>query len=448
MFWKFAKKFQFAAENVIPDSFVFCIILTIIAYLMGIFLTKTGPIQMIVHWYNGLWTMISFAFQMSFMVVVCGAAARAPQVKKFLTWLAKLPKSPSVAMFLVLLFGLLTSLINWAFSLIITPILAMQLSKNVRGLHFPLMIAGGYAMMCLGQCLCPAASVYALLATKGHFMEKTLGVMPQNITTYNPVNVATWFIVSATLIIIIAFFTKPSPEEIVEYKGSASEQAVINTEEEKEKTLAEAMNGSKILMILIGISGIISIVYSLIKKGFFGSLDFNYIIFIFLTLNCFLYNTPKKFIKAIEESMRPAAQVMLQFPFYGGIMGMMSGSGLTLILAQALAKISSAVTFPVLSFLSAAFINLFIPSQGGQWAVQGPVLIEAAKIVNAHIPTVINAFVYGDEVTNLIQPLYIIPVLSLVNMKLKHVWGFMAFICVIWMVVCSICLLVFTKVML
>lgn len=447
MFWKFAKKFQFAAEQIIPDSFVFCIILTLIVYVLGLILTHTGPLQLIVHWYNGLWTMISFAFQMSFMVVVCGAAARAPQVKKFLTWLAKLPKSPSAAMVLLLVFGLLTSVINWAFSLIITPILAMQLSKNVKGLHFPLMIASGYAVMCLGQSLCPAASVYALLATKGHFMEKTLGIMTQNVTTFNPVNVITWVILSVFTIIVIGFLTKPSPDEIVEYHGKAEDQTIV-TEEQEEKTVAEAMNGSKLLMILIGIAGIISIVYSFIKKGFLGSLDFNFIIFIFLTLNCFLYNTPKKFVKAIEESMRPAAQVMLQFPFYGGIMGIMSGSGLTAVLANALARISTPATFPAISYLSAAFINLFVPSQGGQWAVQGPVLVEASRQIGAHLPTVINAFVYGDEVTNLIQPLYVIPVLSLVNMKLKHVWGFMAFICVMWMVVTTICLLVLPGLML
>lgn len=441
MFWKFAKKFQFAAEKIIPDSFVFCIILTLITYVLGLLLTPTTPLQMVVHWYNGLWTMISFAFQMSFMVVVCGAAARAPQVKKFLTWLAKLPKSPSAAMVLLLVFGLLSSLINWAFSLIITPILAMELSKNVKGLHFPLMIASGYAVMCLGQSLCPAASVYALLATKGHFMEKTLGVLTQDITTFNPVNVATWIILSIFTIIVIGFLTKPAPDEIVEYHGEAGNETII-VKEEEERTPAEAMNSSKILMIVIGMAGITSIVYSFATKGFLRSLDFNFIIFIFLTLNCFLYNTPKKFIKAIEESMKPAAQVMLQFPFYGGIMGMMSSSGLTALLANAMARISNPSTFPALAYFSAAFINLFVPSQGGQWAIQGPVLVEAAKQVGAHIPTVINAFVYGDEVTNLIQPLYVIPVLSLVNMKLKHVWGFMAFICVMWLVITTICLLV------
>lgn len=447
MFWKFAKKFQFAAERIIPDSFVFCIILTLIVYVLGLILTKNGPLQLIVHWYNGLWTMISFAFQMSFMVVVCGATARAPQIKKFLTWLAKLPKTPSAAMVLLLIFGLLTSIINWAFSLIITPILAMQLSKNVRGLHFPLMIASGYAVMCLGQSLCPAASVYALLATKGHFMEKTLGVMTQDVTTFNPVNVVTWIVLSIFTVVVIAFLTKPSPDEIVEYQSNIEDHTIV-VKEEDEKTVAETMNGSKILMIVIGIFGIISIVYSFAKKGFLGSLDFNFIIFMFLTLNCFLYNTPKKFVKAIEESMRPAAQVMLQFPFYGGIMGIMSGSGLTAVLANALARISTAATFPAISYLSAAFINLFVPSQGGQWAVQGPVLIAAAKQINAHLPTVINAFVYGDEVTNLIQPLYVIPVLSLVNMKLKHVWGFMAFICVLWMIVTTICLLILPNLML
>ncbi|NPV43924.1 MAG: short-chain fatty acid transporter [Firmicutes bacterium] len=442
MLWKFAKKFQFAADKIIPDSFVFCIILTLIVFVLGLILTTAGPLDMVLHWYGGLWSMIAFAFQMSFMVICCGAAAKAPQIKRLLTRLAKIPKSPSIAMVILLIFGFASSLINWAFSLIITPILAMQLSKNVRGLHFPLMIAAGYSAMILGQCWCPSASVYALLASEGHFMEDTLGIMTQAVTTYNPVNTVLWFILVGFTILICAFLTKPSPEEIVEYKGDYVDESAVVEEENGEKTIADKMNSSKFLMIIIGIAGVVYIIHSFATKGFIPSLNFNFVIFIFLTLNTFLYNTPEKFVTAIRESMKPATQVMLQFPFYGGIMGMMSGSGLTSILADALVKVATVKTFPFFSYFSASIVNLFVPSQGGQWIVQGPILVEAAQKIGADLPVVINAFVYGDEATNLIQPLYVIPALSLVDMKLKDVWGFMAFIWFGWFIVTSIGLLI------
>ena len=151
-----------------------------------------------------------------------------------------------------------------------------------------------------------------------------------------------------------------------------------------------------------------------------------------MTLNCFLYNSPGKFIAAYRDCMRSATDVMIQFPFYGGIMGIMSASGLDKVLSNLLAQASSADTFYALAFLVTTFFNLFIPSQGGQWIVQGGILVDAANQVGAHIPYVINAYIFGDECTNLLQPLYLIPALAL-GMKLKEAWGLCAFLYAFWL---------------
>ncbi len=445
MLWRLSKKFQFAADRIIPDSFVFCVILTLLAFIASLALTPSGPEKIVLGWYNGLWTMIAFAFQMSFMVVCCGAAAKAPLVEKFLSRAAQIPKTPSAAMVLLLVFGFVSSLINWAFSTILTPIFAMQLSRNVKGLHFPLMIAAGYTTMVLGQTWCPSASLYALVATKGHFLEKSIGTFSQDVTVYNPVNTVLFFILVAT-VIFLGVFTRPPENEVIMYNPGVEEK-VVAVKEEAEVTLADKMNGSRILMLIIGAAGLFVIGDSIMKKGIMKSLDFNFVIFLFLTLNAFLYNTPKKFVDAFKDTMRSASEVMLQFPFYGGIMGMMMASGLGKVLADFLIRIASQDTIYMYSFLSVAFVNLFIPSQGGQWIVQGPILMEAGKAMNANLPLIMNAFVAGDEVTNLLQPLYVIPALALVGMKLKEVWGFMAFICTFWMVIASIGFVVLPKIL-
>ena len=445
MLWRLSKKFQFAADRIIPDSFVFCVILTLLAFIASLALTPSGPEKIVLGWYNGLWTMIAFAFQMSFMVVCCGAAAKAPLVEKFLSRAAQIPKTPSAAMVLLLVFCFVSSLINWAFSTILTPIFAMQLSRNVKGLHFPLMIAAGYTTMVLGQTWCPSASLYALVATKGHFLEKSIGTFSQDVTVYNPVNTVLFFILVAT-VIFLGVFTRPPENEVIMYNPGVEEK-VVAVKEEAEVTLADKMNGSRILMLIIGAAGLFVIGDSIMKKGIMKSLDFNFVIFLFLTLNAFLYNTPKKFVDAFKDTMRSASEVMLQFPFYGGIMGMMMASGLGKVLADFLIRIASQDTIYMYSFLSAAFVNLFIPSQGGQWIVQGPILMEAGKAMNANLPLIMNAFVAGDEVTNLLQPLYVIPALALVGMKLKEVWGFMAFICTFWIVIASIGFVVLPKIL-
>lgn len=436
MLWSISKRFQFAADKIIPESFVFCIILTLIAFVLGLIVHGGSPLDLVDGWYKGLWSMIAFAFQMSFMVVTCAAAAKAPAVAKCLARVARAAKTPAMAYVILLTFGVISSWINWAFSTILTPILAMYLSRNVKGLHFPFMIAAGYSMMVLGQCWCPSASVYALVASPGHFLEAKIGTFTQDLTVYNPVNTILFF-GTFFMILLISIFTRPPQNEVVEYQGDIT-SGVVTVEDDTEQTPAGFMNRSRALMWVIGLTGLVLIIRSFMEKGFLPSLNFNFVIFMFMTINCFLYSSPSKFVGAYRDSMRSATDVMLQFPFYGGIMGMMTASGLDKAISNMLVNAGSVDSFYTLSFLSAALLNLFIPSQGGQWIVQGGILTDAAQQLGAHLPYVMNAFVAGDEVTNLLQPLYLIPALALVGMKLKEAWGLCAFLCAFWLAFMSI----------
>ena len=260
------------------------------------------------------------------------------------------------------------------------------------------------------------------------------GVLTQDQTVYNSVNVIVWLIL-AIATMIIAVMTRPPIDETVEYETALDVVEVeSNNNENEAKTPADKMNGSKILMYFLGIGGLIVIIESFITKGIMASLGINFVIFVFITINCFLYDTPRKFVEAFKDSIQLATEVMMQFPFYGGIAGMMSSSGFGGIIADSMLRIANANTLPIWSYISASVVNLFIPSQGGQWIVQGPILIDAATKLGADYRYVINAFVFGDEATNLLQPLYLIPALSVVGMKLKDAWGFCAFIWLFWLI--------------
>ena len=269
------------------------------------------------------------------MVVTCATCAKVPQVKRVMNKLASKAHTPTVAMIMLVIFGFVTSFINWAFCTVVGALFAMYLAKNVRGMHFPLMLAVIYTCMVFGQCLGPTASVYALLATEDNFLIQAGyfdGILSQDITVYNPHNVIIWAIF-AVILLIIAILTKPPQHEIVELKTELDD-ADVNYDVESRETPADKMNGGKLF--------------------------------------------------------------------------------------------------------SAAIVNLFIPSQGGQIIVQGPLLLDAANQLGANKIDVINAFVYGDECTNLLQPLYLIPMLAVVNMKLKDAWGMCAFICLFWFIVVTL----------
>lgn len=446
LLWRFSQKFEFAAENIIPDPLVFCLILTLILFVSGVLFTDFGPTDMVNSWFKGIWSQIGFAFQMSFMVVTCSVTARSKQVKNMLSKFAGLAKTPVTAIILLMIFGYVASFMNWAFGTIATPVLAMLLSKKIKGLHFPMLIAAGYSTMILGQCLGPSASVYALIAGQDHFLVDKIGVITQDVSVYNPLNTILFFILAIGTI-VLTIMAMPPKDQIVEFEGFDDEG---DTEEEIQKTVgklsfADRMNGSKLIMYLIGLGGAVVIGTTILEKGFLGSLSLNFVIFIFLIANFFLYGTPAKFVGAYKNNMSLATDVMIQFPFYGGISGMMIDSGLGQVIVGGFTAIATADTLPFFAYISASIVNLFIPSQGGQIIVQGPILIDAALSLKANVPHVLNAFVYGDEATNLLQPLYVIPALAIVRMKLKDVWGYMAFIWLFWLIVTSIGLLVLPK---
>jgi short-chain fatty acids transporter len=433
--WRLSKKFQYAADKLIPDSFVFCLILTFLVFVLGMIFTKTTALKMIRFWYNGFWTQATFAFQMTLMVATCATTAKSRQVARAMDALAKVVKTPTGAMILLMVFGYVSSFLNWAFCTIVTPILGMRLAKNIKGLHFPMMVAAGYSTMVLGQCLGPSASVYALLATKGHFLEGKLGIMTQAVTTYNPPNVVIW-VVLAAVTVIVSVLTLPPKEEVVEFTNVLDE--IPDEKPMPKDSPADKMNGSRVIMWLVALGGLVAIIYTFATAGFLGALSLNFTIFLFTIANCLLYNTPRKFITAYRENIFLATDVMIQFPFYGGIAQMMADSGFAQVIVGGIVSVASARSIPVWSFVSAAIVNMFIPSQGGQWIIQGPLLVDATEQLRGSLPTVINAFVYGDETTNLLQPLYLIPALAVVNMKLKDVWGYCAYLCVFWIILIAL----------
>lgn len=294
--------------------------------------------------------------------------------------------------------------------------------------------------MILGQCLGPSATLYSNLATEGSSYAEIVGQsMSVADTCYNPMNIIL-FTILAIVFVLLVLFTQPGQNELVELGDIATEADVVpasykNTD--PAVTAAEKMNTFKPFMWITGAFIFIYIITSVVQKGLLGALNMNLVIFMFVGINCFLFPEPHQWIEAHKNSMHLATDVMLQFPFYGAIMGMMYlEGGLGSVLIGAIVSVSNAQTLPIFSFLSACVTNLFIPSQGGQFTVQGPLIVEAAKAIpGANLVNCLNAFVYGDECTNLLQPLYVIPALSVVGMKLKDVWGFMAFICVFWAII-------------
>lgn len=265
--WRFSQKFQFAADKIIPDSLVFCLILTFIVYVAALIFTDRGPVQLCLDWYNHAWDMLAFSMQMSMMVVVCAACAKSRPVNRAMGALAKALRNPIVAVVVFMIWGYIASFINWAFCTLSCTVLAIELSKRNKGLSFPILLVGGYCTSCLGQCLGPTASVYALLATEGNYMQETLGgILSQDVTVYNPVNLTIWIILALVTILLIVFTRPPKDSIMTLDSDTSSAQAEAEWEKIDRSTPAGVMNSSKIIMWLIGVAGIIAIVHEFATK--------------------------------------------------------------------------------------------------------------------------------------------------------------------------------------
>jgi len=420
------------AEKYMPDPFLFAILLTFLTLVLGIIFTDNGPFEMLKHWNTGFWALLTFSMQMCLILVTGYALATTRVVRRGIAALADIPKTGPGAAGLVALTAIIAGYINWGLGLIVGALMARQV--GLRGyekqvpMHYPLLGAAGYAGLAVWHGGF-SGSAPLLVATKGHFLEAQIGIIPVSDTLFSPLNL----VVAACLIIGLPFLFKllnPADAEnmVTIDKVLPNVDELINEIEDKDDpesrrdTVASKLENSVAISLLIGIMGLVIVVWYFVTKGF--KLNLNIVNFTFLFVGILLHKTPINYVRAISDGTKGCSGIILQFPFYSGIMGMMKFSGLILVIAGWFVAISNQYTYPLLTFVSGALVNIFVPSGGGQWAVQGPIVVEAAKALNVTYPKAIMALSYGDQWTNLFQPFWALALLGLTGLKARQIMGY------------------------
>ena len=416
------------AQRYLPDAFLFATILTLLVFVLGIVFTDSSPIQMIGFWGDGFWELLAFAMQMSLIVATGYILANTPAVRGLLTKLSKLANTPTQAIILVTVVGIIASWINYGFGLVVGALMAVYIAKRVPSVNFRLLVASAYSgyLVWHGGL---SASAPLLIATDGHFLEDQIGTIPVIETLFSSYNLFILFVLFITLPIINWVMLKTRDPLAVSESGTWQTNTGNEKQEEAstlEVTPATRMENSQVITLLISIMGLSYVVYHFVQNGF--DLNLNIVIFTFLFLGILLHRTPQRFLDSVVEAVKNVGGIMIQFPFYAGIMGMMVASGLSVQIAQFFVNISTEFTFPLFTFISAGFLNLFIPSGGGQWAVQGPIMVQAALDIGASIERTTMAYAWGDAWTNMIQPFWALPVLAITGLKARDIMGFCAIV--------------------
>lgn len=420
--------FDKLARKWMPDPMLFAILLTFITYIIGLLLTASGPFEMIQHWYKGFWELLAFAMQMCLILVTGHALATSPVVRKGIERLAEIPKKQAGAVFLVGLIAAMAAWINWGLGIIVGALIAREVGRSaeLRGIpvHYPLLGAAGYAGFLTWHGGL-SASAPLLVATENHFLANEIGIIPSSLTLFSPMNI----IISIALILLIptiCMLMAPKNESdmvrITNVNPDLVQKEEIKPMPREQMVIADKIENSMVISGIIGAAGMIYVIWFFFTQGF--KLDLNIVNFTFLFLGILVQRTPINYIRASREGARACSGIIVQFPFYAGIMGMMKYSGLVAIIAGWFVAISSEATYPIFTFLSAGLVNLFVPSGGGQWAVQGPIMVAAAKAMDFDMNKTIMAVAYGDQWTNMLQPFWALALLGITKLKAREIVGY------------------------
>lgn len=460
-------------RSILPSPFTIAVGLTAVAFIVALFFTaadNVGPVEhwldLVGYWSDGLWapSLLVFAMQMMLMLVLGHVLALSAPVDRFISLIThKFCNSSASAAFFVTLLTVLVALYNWGLGLIFGAIFARKVGehalRNKIPINYALIGAAGYSGLMVWHGGFSGSSL-AKVAESGHLKSisvntgmsaSVLDKIPDSIgygeTVFGTMNIS----VSLALILILPLgmwmLAKRTESSVPRLKSASQNQDHL----EVEAGAADALDKSRVIALLFGVLIFFSALYQAWNHPGFADLSFinpNWINLSLLGLGIIAHGRFSGFLNAVDEAISGAAGILIQFPLYFGIMGVMSSSGLVLMISEGfvdLCKGSGIVDtlYPILTFISAGIINVFVPSGGGQWAIQGPIIVQAASSMDAPLVKSILAMAYGDQLTNMLQPFWALPLLGITGLRAKDILPYTLYLMFIGAVIFVIALILF-----
>ena len=369
------------SEKWFPDALVFALLGIVVVFIFGILLGES-PVKLAIQGGKNFWVLIPFTMQMAMIIIGGYVVASSPPIYKLIQLLADIPKSPKGAVAFVAFFSMFTSLISWGFSLIFSGILVRELTSRVKGMDYR--AAGAAAYLGLGAvwALGFSSSAALMMATKGAIPPKLLeisGVIPLTQT------LIIWptFLTAVILIIIsmvIAYFSTPSPDRAKTAESFGLKFEPIDMTIEQRQKPGEWLEYSPILTIMVValLWWYLWDVFQTSPQGALAALDLNTYNLMFISIGMILHWRPKRFLRAVAQSVPAVGGVLIQFPFYAVIFGMIVGTGISKWLADLFVSVTTPGTYPLLVALYSALLGVFIPSGGSKWVIEAPYVLQAA----------------------------------------------------------------------
>ena len=399
---QFTDYFTDFAQKWVPDSYVIALILTIVAFILALIFTPASPFETVIAWGKGFWTLLAFSMQMSLIVITGYALATTPICTRLISSACSKPNSPTGVYVYCVILSTIGYYLNWGFGLVF----AALICKNLAPL---------------------------LVATADHFMVKEMGVIPISMTIFHPYNLILTAASIIAILVLFGFVLQPKNKEkmvsISQWNPALAQIDPPAADTKVEiKTPSEWVTYKPWCSYIIGLMFLAYLFYHFFILG--QSLDINVLNFLFLTLVIWLYGSPAAMLKAVKASTPAAWGVILQFPFYAGIFGIMKFTGLVDTIAAWVISFSTTTTFPAIAAILSSIISYFIPSGGSKWVIEAPFLIPAGKALGVPDAQTVIAYMFGGDLTALVQPFFAVPFMAVCGLEFKDFVGysFVAFI--------------------
>ena len=438
-------------ERWMPSPFVFAILLTYFVFIAGLLATESGAVELLEFWYGGFWAFIGFSMQMVLILMTGFVIAYHPRVNAILQRLAEIPNSGAQAAAFVGFMSMSLAWVHWGFSLIMGAIFAREMGKVAHrkgmAVHYPLLAVAGYMGLGLTWHWGISGSAPLQLTDANNIGEGTgfeflASTVPAAETIFHPyaLTLTALSIVFATAVLYVLAPSGDRAKGITEYvdeaelfdasgDGGAADGAVgaDGTVDEPPANAAdvpaERMNNSRLIGGLVALTGVAVLAVQFAGQGL-GAFTLNAVNFGFLFAGLLVYQRPAYYRDRFNDAAGAAAGIVLLFPFFAGIQGIMASSGLALLLAEALLDVSTAATYPVVAWIVGAVANLFVPSGGGEWLVVGPSVLQAAEGLGVPYGQATIAYAVGDAHTNLLNPFWALPLLAITEVKAREMFGY------------------------
>jgi len=453
----FTQTIENAFKKVLPSPFTIAVLLSLLTIFLAYFFTESNSdnhfLSILKHWEDGIWNskLLVFAYQMILILVLGHVLVLSKPIDKLINKLVGFATSTCSAVVLVSLTTMLVAFLNWGLGLIFGAILARKVSeyaqRNNIPINYPIIGAAGYVGLMIwhsgisGSAPLDAAGEGRIKELLANTSYSNLAEIPSHIATSNTIFSYWNLIIFATLLVVIPTFlyfvakkTTPTKINLPTYQFNTDSKDLVG---------AEKLDHSKILAWLFG--GLLLIVFC-VKYGA-AALQFNFTLnainFLMFGLALVFHSKFSSFFKALEEAIKGTAGILIQFPLYFGIMGIMTATGMVGQISDFFVSIATETTLPIFTFLSSGLVNIFVPSGGGQWIIQGPIVLESALKLGVPLPKAIMALAYGDQITNMLQPFWALPLLGITKLKAREILPYTLLLMLVGSVIYILGLLIF-----